>query len=200
MQGRSYPPRTRVEETVLDLAESARTIDDVCGWVTRAFARDLTDEARMREAMRARRRLRWRADLHELIVAAAGGDHSVLEFRYHRDVEQAHGLPEPDRQVPFSGRRAGRRDRVYQEYAVVVELDGRVAHAAEDKWKDTTRDNAAAVDGKQSLRYGWSHVKWQPCETAVEVAKVLRLRGWTGLPRPCSPACPVRGEFQVTNR
>jgi hypothetical protein len=30
----------------------------------------------------------------QLIAAAAGGDHSVLEFRYHRNVERAHGLPE----------------------------------------------------------------------------------------------------------
>jgi hypothetical protein len=52
--------------------------------------------------MTARTKLRWRADLNELIVAAAGGDHSVLEFRYHRDVERAHGLPESARQVPFT--------------------------------------------------------------------------------------------------
>jgi hypothetical protein len=31
--------------------------------------------------MRQRTRLRWRSDLHELIVAAASGDHSVLEYR-----------------------------------------------------------------------------------------------------------------------
>jgi hypothetical protein len=47
--------------------------------------------------------LRWRADLHELIAAAASGDHSVLEYRYERDVERAHGLPEPIRQAPFAG-------------------------------------------------------------------------------------------------
>jgi hypothetical protein len=200
-QGRACPPRTKIEETVLDLTQTARTIDDVCGWVTRAFARDLTDEARLREAMGGRPRIRWRADLHELIVAAAGGDHSVLEFRYHRDVEQAHGLPEPDRQVRFAGPgRRGRRDRVYQEYAVVVELDGRLAHPSEDKWRDKARDSAAAVDGKQSLRYGWSGVKWHACETALEVAKVLRQRGWKGRPRPCSPACPVHREFPVTTR
>jgi hypothetical protein len=191
--GRSYPPRTRIEETVLDLTQTARTIDDVCGWVTRAFARDLTDEDRLRRAMSSRTRLRWRADLHELIVAAAGGDHSVLEFRYHRDVERAHGLPEPARQVAFtgSGHRRGRRDRVYHEYAVVVELDGRLAHPAENKWKDTARDNAAAAKGMQSLRYGWSHIRWHACETAAEVAEVLRQRGWKGRPRPCSLTCPV---------
>ena len=54
--------------------------------------------------------MRWREDLAELIAAAASGDHSVLEFRYPRDVERAHGLPEPARQVPFTtpGGRRGR--------------------------------------------------------------------------------------------
>ena len=194
MQGQSYPPRTTVEETVLDLTQIAKSFDDVCGWVTRAIARELTDESRLHAAMTVRPRLRWRADLHELIVAAAGGDHSVLEFRYHRDVERAHGLPEPDRQVPFAGPggRRGFRDRVYQKYGVIVELDGRLAHPAENQWKDKARDNAAAAEGKQSLRYGWVQVKWEACATAAEVARVLNLHGWDGRPRPCSPGCPVR--------
>ena len=193
-QGGTFPPRTRVEETVLDLAHAAKTFDDVCGWVTRAIARELTDEARLRTAMTARTKLRWRGDLQELVVAAAGGDHSVLEFRYHRDVERAHGLPESARQVPFTAPngRQGRRDRVYEDYGVVVELDGKLAHPTENKGKDKTRDNAAAVAGKQSLRYGWEQVRWQSCATAAEVAGVLRLHGWTGQPRPCSPGCPVR--------
>ncbi len=189
----AYPPRTTVEETVLDLTQTAGTFDDVCGWVTRAFARELTDETRLCAAAKARTKLRWRADLYELIAAAAGGDHSVLEFRYDRDVERAHGLPEPIRQAPFArpdgGR--GRRDRVYPDYEVVVELDGRLAHPIESQWKDKARDNAAAADGQQSLRYGWAHVRWQPCATAAEVARVLQRRGWPGRPRPCSPGCPV---------
>jgi hypothetical protein len=201
-EGYSNPPRTTVEETVLDLTQAARTFDDVCGWVTRALARDLTDEARLRKAMGLRPKLRWRADLDELIAAAGGGDHSVLEFRYHRDVERAHRLPEPVRQVPFAGvgGRRGRRDRVYQEYGVVVELDGRLAHPAESQWRDRARDNAAAVDGQQTLRYGWTQVKWEACATAVEVARVLRRHGWDGWPRPCSPGCPVRQEFSSARR
>ncbi len=197
VQGHAYPPRTKVEETVLDLTQSAATFDDVCGWVTRAFARNLTDETRLRNAMTKRTKLRWRSDLHELIVAAAGGDHSVLEFRYHRHVERAHGLPEPARQVPFTGPggRRGRRDRVYEAYGVVVELDGRLAHRAEDKWRDKKRDNAAAADGQQSLRYDWAQVKWKACATAAEVARVLRRHGWDGWPRPCSPGCPVPQEM-----
>jgi hypothetical protein len=193
LQRNSNPPRTRVEETVLDLTQIATTFDDVCGWVTRAFARDLTDEERLRAAMGQRTKLRWRADLRELIAAAASGDHSVLEYRYDRDVERAHGLPAPVRQAPFVGPdgRKGRRDRLYQKYGVVVELDGRLGHGPEDQWRDKDRDNAAALDGHQSLRYGWTHVRWHPCATALQVARVLRVHGWDGWPRPCSPGCPV---------
>jgi hypothetical protein len=187
------PPRTKVEETVLDLTQTAAGFDDVCGWITRAFARDLTDESRLRAAMRQRARLRWRADLHELIAAAASGDHSVLEYRYDRDVERAHGLPEPVRQAAFTSPdgQKGRRDRLYQDYGVVVELDGRLGHGPEDQWRDKDRDNAAAVDGQQSLRYGWDHVRRHPCATALQVATVLKVHGWDGWPRPCSPGCPV---------
>jgi predicted transcriptional regulator of viral defense system len=194
VQARAYPPRTTIEETVLDLVHAAKTFDDVCGWVTRAIARELTDEAMLQAAMKARQRLRWRDDLQQLIAAAVGGDHSVLEFRYHRDVERAHGLPESARQVPFTtpdGRR-GRRDRVYEPYGVVIELDGRLAHQPEDQWKDKTRDNAAAAAGKQTLRYGWAQVKSDPCAIAAEVARVLRLHGWNGQPRTCSPGCVVK--------
>ena len=191
--GHAHPPRTKVEETVLDLTQTAVTFDDVCGWVTRAFARDLTDEARLRKAMSARPKLRWRADLDEVITAAADGDHSVLEYRYDRDVERAHGLPRARRQVPFTdpGGRRGRRDRVYEKYRLVVELDGRLAHPADSRWKDQARDNAAAADGMHTLRYSWMQVRRDPCQIAVEVATVLGLQGWRGRPRACSPGCPA---------
>jgi hypothetical protein len=199
VQEGSRPPRTTVEETVLDLTQAARTFDDVCGWVTRAIARGLTDEAGLHAAMTTRERLRWRDDLNELIGAAASGDHSVLEFRYHRDVERAHGLPEPARQVPFAARdgRRGRRDRVYREYGVVVELDGRLAHPEESRWKDKARDNAAAAGGQQSLRYDWTAVTRHPCATAAEVAEVLRRHGWAGRPKPCAAGCPLRQDLAV---
>jgi hypothetical protein len=112
-------------------------------------------------------------------------------------VERAHGLPEPDRQVPFTAKdgRHGRRDRMYQEYGVVVELDGRLAHPEENRWKDKARDNAAAAARQQSLRYDWAAVTQRPCATAAEVAGVLRNHGWQGRPVACSPSCPVQREL-----
>ena len=38
---------------MLDLTQAANSFDDVCGWVTRAIARELTDEARLRGDDRA---------------------------------------------------------------------------------------------------------------------------------------------------
>ena len=73
-------------------------------------------------------------------------------------------------------------------------MTGGSAHPAENEWKDKARDNAAAAEGKQSLRYGWTHVRWKACATAVEVARVLSLHGWDGWPKPCSPGCPVQRE------
>jgi Transcriptional regulator, AbiEi antitoxin len=186
-------PRTWIEDTVLDLTQTAETVDDACGWITRAFGRRLTNELKLRATMGLRKRLRWRNELDDYITAAAGGAHSPLEFRYDRDVERAHGLPRSQHQVPFTKADGGRgfRDRFYEKYGVVVELDGNEAHAAEDRWIDRARDNAAAAEGKQSLRYGWKQVRWEACDTAAEIAKVLRLHGWDGTPRACSPTCVI---------
>lgn len=187
-----YPAHTNVEDTLLDLADVAEDFDDVCAWVTRAFQRRLTSEVMLRGAMRQRGKLRWREQLDELIGDAAAGDESVLEFRYTRDVERAHGLPVARRQVRFTSAdgKKGRRDREYQPYGVVVELDGRTVHA-ERPTQDRQRDNAATVEGKRTLRYGWQDVRHEACCTAAQVAEVLRRNGWRGRPRPCSASCPV---------
>jgi hypothetical protein len=188
-------PRTFVEETILDLVDAARSLDDACGWVTSAFGQGLTGEGPLRATMCSRKKLRWRRQIDEIITAAAGGAHSVLEFRYDRDVERAHGLPAAQHQVPFTkpnGRR-GFRDRYYGEYGLVVELDGKQAHPEERRGVDRSRDNGATAEGGSTLRYGWDDVTRDGCATAAQVAESLHARGWTGELKPCSPACRARG-------
>jgi hypothetical protein len=185
------PPRTRVEETVIDLWESARTLDNAVGWVTRAIGRRLTTQDKLRHAMEARKRLRWRSQLAELLSPDSAGIHSVLEYRYVRDVERPHLFPAGRRQA--AARRSGRaeyRDTLYEEYQTVVELDGRVAHPGDSRWTDIHRDNAAVTAGLSTLRYGWRDVTITPCAIAAEIAGALAKRGYGGA-RPCSPTCPV---------
>lgn len=189
---RGIPPHTMTEDTVIDLVNAAGTLDAAVGWVTAAFARRVTGEWPLRQAIAGRSRLRWRGHLDEIITLAATGTHSALEFRYDRDVERAHGLPRAARQAPFikgDGSR-GFRDRFYEQYGrLVVELDGARYHPGERRDDDRLRDNQAAAAGGATLRYDWSAVTRRACETAAEVFEALRERGFQGTLKPCSPAC-----------
>jgi hypothetical protein len=185
------PPQTVIEETVLDLVAEAQTVDDAVAWVTRALGRRLTDQADLLTALGSRSRIRWRAQLEELLHPDAAGLQSVLEYRYHRDVEEPHGLPAGTRQAQFRvGSRKAFRDRFYEDYLTVVELDGRGTHTPDRRWDDIRRDNATSAAGILTLRYGWLEVTRQPCRVAAEVAQALASRGFAGA-RPCSPTCPV---------
>jgi very-short-patch-repair endonuclease len=193
------PPRTTVEETVLDLTQFASTFDDVCGWITRACGRRLTTEEKLRAALALRKKVRWRPELDDVLAAAGDGIHSALEYRYVRYVERAHGLPPSRHQVRvvIDGR-AVYRDAYYEKYRLAVELDGRLAHPDEDRWRDSRRDTKAGAQGVQTIRYTWRDVYGNPCQTALLQAQILRQRGWTGTPVPCSAGCPVRHGWLAT--
>jgi very-short-patch-repair endonuclease len=187
-------PVTTLEDTVLDLTQVAKDADEVCVWITAAFQRGRTNETAMLRYMGLRAKLRGRNDLMHLIAEAEGGTHSALEFRYDRDVERAHGLPRSRRQVRYTKAdgHKGYRDRCYEKYNVIVELDGAAYHTGSVRLKDIDRDNAAAADhASRSLRYGWRHVRWETCETAIQVGKVLRGNGWDGTLVPCGPGCAI---------
>jgi very-short-patch-repair endonuclease len=195
-QANREPPRTTVEETVLDLTQVARTFDQVCGWITKACGRGRTTEAKLRAALAGRLKVRFRAEIDESLAAAGIGVHSVLEYHYFADVERAHGLPRASRQVrvTLDGKNAY-RDVYYDEFRAVVELDGRVAHPEEQRGQDNHRDVVASAQGIQTSRYNWSDINDHACATAVLQAQVLRERGWQGLPVPCAPGCPVGVAF-----
>ncbi len=188
------PPRTRVEETVLDLAVAAGSLDDALGWVLRACGSRRTTPGRLAAALALRGRVRWRAELSATLGLAADGVHSLLEFRYVTRVERPHGLPAGHRQHLVV--RAGQRqyqDVTYREYGLVVELDGQAAHPAGSRWRDVRRDNASTAGGQGTLRYGWADVTGRPCFVAGQVADALAARGWTGAPRRCGRSCGLAG-------
>lgn len=187
------PPLTRVEQTVLDLVDTSRSIDEASSWLCRAIGGRLTTAARLRTAIDQRSRLRWRRPIAEALSDVERGAHSVLELRYLRIVERAHELPRAERQRLVTGARGRRYDDVhYAGYSVTVELDGRAAHPETARWRDLRRDNATVAAGESVLRYGYADVSEQPCAVAGQVAGVLAAHGWTGRPRRCRRAsCSV---------
>jgi hypothetical protein len=187
------PPRTWIEETVLDLVTSAKTPDEAFGWVFRATGQRLTTAERLRATLAGRPKVRWRIQLSQCLNDMADGVRSNLEARYVRAVERPHGLPRAVRQARIV--RDGQvryLDNLYPEYLVCTELDGRAAHPPGERWRDYRRDNAGATDGIITLRYGWSDVTGRPCQVAAQVAAVLTQRGWPGSPRPCGTSCALR--------
>jgi predicted transcriptional regulator of viral defense system len=73
------PPRTRVEETVLDLVETARDIDEAFAWICRAVGRRRTTVPLLRAAVAARKKMRWRTEITAALSDVAEGVHSLLE-------------------------------------------------------------------------------------------------------------------------
>jgi hypothetical protein len=188
------PPCTRVEDTVLDLIQIAPSFDDAYAWICRAVGRRRTTARRIRLAMDARKKMRWRRELELALADADEGALSLLEYRYVHRVERPHGLPAARRQARIRQRTGNRYlDNLYEEYGVCAELDGTAAHPVDEQWRDKRRDNANAVRGIVTLRFGFVDLGDRRCQTAADVAAVLRLRGWTGVARPCSrPACALR--------
>lgn len=182
------PPRILGADTVLDLCEGAtpRALED---WVTQAVQNRLTTPAQLQRALDRRHRHSRRGLLTEVLREVGDGAESPLELRYLRDVERPHGLPDGRRQRRTAT--PGRRDVLYPQYRLIVELDGRKGHEGKDRFRDMARDNAALLEELTTMRFGFGDVAGSPCLVAAQVAHVLGQRGWTGPFQRCS-ACPTR--------
>ncbi|HET7016301.1 MAG TPA: hypothetical protein VFI65_20430 [Streptosporangiaceae bacterium] len=186
------PPRTRLEETVLDLVGEATRFESALGLTCCVCQRGLTTVPLVTAAMGRRAKLRWRAELAQALGDIGTGVHSVLEYRYVHKVERPHGLPTAVRQARIApGGRSRYLDNLYEDYALCVELDGLQAHPDEQRWQDLRRINSITESGKTVLRYGWIDVDRHHCETALQVGSVLQHQGWRNSPLACGPTCAV---------
>ena len=172
------PLRLSVEDTLLDLVNDPDCDDrSTINWITTAVSGRLTTPERLLRAVDHRRSVRSRALLHRILDDVRAGVRSPLEHDYLHLVERAHDLPEGRRQ---RGRRGTEVDVLYEDYGVIVELDGRLGHTGMGRFRDMRRDNASTTDGLATLRYGKADVFGMPCDVAEEVGTNLLLRGWAG--------------------
>jgi len=171
------PPRFTVEETVLDLVAVSSDARRTAGLVTAAVQSRRTNPDRLRAALEQRHFMAGRALLRTLLADVAAGAFSPLELDYLRAVERPHGLPVGVRQ---SSQRGTEPDVWYEEYGLLVELDGRAGHEGTGRFRDMRRDNLATTAGLGTLRYGSYDVDGRPCEVAWQVGENLTRRGWPG--------------------
>lgn len=183
------PPRVRIEDTLIDLADQATSDWAAISRLADAVQARLTTAERLLALATDRKRMRRRSFLAAVLADIAEGSCSLLEHGYLTRVELPHGLPVAARQVRASVRGTIYRDVLYAEFGLAVELDGRLFHdSAQARDRDLDRDLDAAVAGLDTRRLGWGQVFDRACETAAKLGAVLQRRGWAGTPTAC-PGC-----------
>jgi hypothetical protein len=189
VQDHRRPPRAAFDFALLKAA-SARDEAGAVALLSDAVHQGLTTADRLVGTITDLTRLRQRALLTEVLSDVAAGTRSVLERRYLRDVERAHGLPAGQRQLrQRTGTGVVCRDVRYGDQRTLVELDGAFGHRdAADRWADLQRDLDASLSDHVTLRPGWAQVL-EPCRLAAIVGEVLRQRGWQQRVRRCRTGC-----------
>ncbi|MCW2765149.1 MAG: hypothetical protein JWO11_1108 [Nocardioides sp.] len=185
------PPRVRYDDSVLDVAAAARTDLDAIAVLANACGARRTTAARLLGALGARSRLPRRPWIRDILVDVAEGTCSVLEHGYLTRVERPHGLPRGRRQAAaLSGQRTSLRDVLYEQVALLVELDGRLFHTSpEARDRDLERDLDSVVDRREeTVRLGYAQVFDRGCRTAAKLGSILERRGWSGAAQKC-PTC-----------
>ena len=184
----AFPWRTTPAATVLDVATDGTPLDAL-SLVARAIQKEFVTAAELSCEMLARGGHRHSRILKPALSDVADGAESGAEVLYIRDVERAHGLPRATRQSG-AGLGAGKRtDNEYQEFRVVVEVDGRLGHEQwSDRVRDGQRDRVLLGSSRLTTRVFFADVAVTPCQTAMQVGSILRTRGWGGRLRPCRRA------------
>lgn len=181
--GEDEPARVSLAQAVLEMCMEA-SVDDVVGHVSRAVKSGNTGTELIRKALESNRRHPHRQLLADITHDYDAGAESPLERRFLHDVLLAHGLPLGVRQASAS--RRGFTDVGFEEYRLLVELDGRSHHEGLAAHADMARDNGNLLNGNRTLRFGFAPVAGRPCQVAGEVGLALRQGGWTGQRRACA--------------
>ena len=193
---KGFPPAARVEFAVIDATQAIRSTTKVAALVTEACQKGKATPGGIARAMTSYKRLRHRALLLELVREVKDGAHSVLEFDAVRLVFKAHGLPTGSGQVrEYANGSVIYRDRVLDEYSLIFEFDGYLGHAdPTSRLRDFKRDNYAIDTNRATLRFGWADVHEDACDSAIQIVRALRRRGWSEAPKACGPLCPLSAQ------
>ena len=187
------PPRVKVEEATLDVACAKDNVLDMVEVLAASVRARCTTASRLLEALSRREWIKQRGLLAQLLADVRDGSCSALEHGYLTCVERPHGLPPLDRQ--FHERVEGGsvyRDGLYDEWGLVIELDGAMFHSRSRQHdRDLDRDLAVVIEGRITVRLGWGQTFDRSCQTAWHVAQLLQARGWQGHPVPCGAHCPI---------
>ena len=145
-------PRSRNEVAAIRAALWARSNKQAALVVTMTVQQGLATAQQLGEEMLRVRRDRRRAFLNAVILDLLGGVRSLSELEFARECRRR-GLPEPSRQVVRRGRNGTYYlDLIWDEWGIVVEIDGIHHSWAQNVVSDALRQNDVTLQNATVLR------------------------------------------------
>jgi hypothetical protein len=165
------PPRTRIARSLVDAAVWMHTDRGSQAVLAAGVQQRLVRPADLLAVVARNPRLHRRTIILSTLNDIMGGAEALSEIDFTRLVIRAFGLPEPTRQTVRYDSLNRRRwlDAVWEEAAVLVEVDGIHHMDATQWWDDMDRENAIKLDGYLVLRFTAFVVRYRPGYVAAQI-------------------------------
>lgn len=172
-------PRLRVSAAAVHAALWARSDRAAALFLVASVQQRLTTPDRLTTELALVRRHRRRSVVTRVLADLADGAQALGELDFV-GLCRSHGLPCPTRQaVRLSPGGRWYLDSSFDQYGVVVEIDG-VAHLEGlNPVADALRQNALVIGGELVLRIPLLGLRVAPGEFVDQLAACLRSRGWS---------------------
>jgi len=173
------PPATNPGRSIVDASAWARSNDEARLIIAASFQQRLVAASDIEAVLDRRPATRRRSLIIATVRDCAAGSHSIGELDFAALCRGAR-LPVPVRQLRRRDA-AGRLrylDACFDDWKLVVEIDG--AHHADvgQMWEDAARQNDLLLAGYVVLRYPVFVVRTQPQRVAAEIRAALITAGW----------------------
>lgn len=179
------PPQVRAAVAVVQAALWSPDAARACALLAAAVQQRLVRLGELSIEMARVRRHRFRKLILLVLADIDGGAHSLAEIDFARLCRKA-GLPAPSRQrvrIDSQGRRRY-LDVEWDQFRLVVEIDG-MFHMEVARWvDDSLRGNDISLDGRVLLRFPAVVLRTDPERVLAQVRRGLIKAGW----RPPSSA------------
>jgi len=173
------PPATLPGRSVVDAASWARSDDEARLIIASTFQQRLVVLADIERVLARTPKARRRRLILRTARDCAGGSESLGELDVLALCRRG-GLPQPSRQVERRDRSGRRRylDIYFDDWNLVVEIDGAHHMNVGQMWDDHSRQNELELSGYVVLRYPVFVVRQHPERVIAELREAMRIAGW----------------------
>lgn len=172
-------PRSRVEVAAIRGALWAKSDKQAALLLTMVVQQQLTTPEQLGVEMLRVRRDKRRAFIHALLLDLLGGVRSLGELDVARELRRR-GFPEPTRQVLRRGRNGNYYlDLIWDEWGVVVEIDGIQHSWAQNVVADALRHNDVTLQHAIVLRLPLLGLRVEPEAFFDQIERALSDAGWS---------------------